>query len=540
VTEYVPPLIPSAPLELNTDLRLHTQRLDLGKAELLTDALILPFTDIEGRLSQLALSTSDIEAKRMRKSMKSYLGRLNANPHIPLKFRLKVLNRFEQELNLFDGEMTAAVLNAHKIGVLLVQEKARSEADYYPVLIDMLANAIELSVKLLRLSLEQYRAQPILATRQFFDLARLGLDVAAASTALPADSAARLYKAVCSHELLRRLDFFAHPPAMQQRIWLELQHHIGVLTPSFLRQGSSATDHTGPLLLTNLNRPNDPAGMQLQLNGPLSFDAIVIPVHAFSQRLEMAAHHATSILHQPSMQKQALHTEHELENTLLGCSAILRALSGEQRHGERGPQVDARIVLHLDAVRAIRDAFSSGDGIEKKRPTTSPRGASNTWRIANLHKDGVCLERVDGGSIPLIVGALVSLHWLLPDDIAPLPFSQEEPRIHLGMVRWIKAVKPGEQRLGIEFIGEGYHLALAVMPGGGRDAEERRTWPVLLRQHQGKRSMILPETGIYRGMTLILSQAGRQAPFKVSIVDEVALNHTRCHIILANTTNVRP
>jgi len=532
----------STPLELQSDLRLHTQRPELGRAELLTDALILPFTDIESRLSQLALSSSELDAKQLRKSMKSYLGRLNANPHIPLKFRLKVLSRFEQELNLFDGEMTAAVLNAHKIGVILVQEKARSEPDYYPVLIDMVANAIELSVKLLRLSLEQYRAQTVLATRQFFDLARLGLDVAAACTDLPKEATTRLFKAICNHELLRKMDFFAHPPAMQQRIWLELQFHVGVLQPQFLRQGvSPAATCTAPLLLTNLNRPNNPASVSLQLTEALAFDAFVIPLAAFTERVEMAVHHAGSILHQPDMQKQVLHTEHELENTMLGCTAILNALNEEPRQDERGSRIDARIVLQLHATKALQQAFAGDDGYGKKEPTQQNR-TNNTWRIANLHADGVCLERVDSGSVPQIVGALVGLHWLLPEVPPDLPFCRENPQQipelkRLGIVRWIKAVKPGEQQLGITFIEDGYLLAQAVMLGGGQDAEARRTWPVLLRRYLGKRSMILPETGIYREMTFMLSQAGRQAPFKVSDVEQAALNYTCCHIVLANTTN---
>lgn len=545
MTDHNPSSPPSSPpLELSAELRLHPQRLELGRAELLTDALILPFTDIEGRLSQLAFSANALEANNLRKSMKSYLGRLNSNPHIPLKFRLKVLNRFEQELDLFDGEMTAAVLNAHKIGVVLVQEKARSAPDYYPVLVDMVANAIELSVKLLRLSLEQYHGQSILATRQFFDLARLGLDVAAASVDLPADSVSRLYKAICNHELLRKLDLFAHTPAMQQRIWLEMQYHVGLLTPCFFRQGSTPPAAcTAPLLLTNLNRPNDPATTCTELNEPPAFDAIMIPAGPFTERLEMAAHHASTVLHQPDMQKQTLHTEHELENTLLGCRAILNALSGEKRsEEERGDRINARVVLQLDAARAIRDAFHSDDGVEKK--LTAAENSDHSWRIANLHTSGLCLERVNAGAIPLIVGALVGLQWLLPEHDAPdLPFDQKNPQCipplkRLGVVSWIKVVKPGEQQIGIAFLAEGYHLAVAVMPGGGSDAEARRTWPVLLRQQERKRIMILPDPGIHRGMIFMLSQGERHAAFKVSDVEEVALNYTRSHIILANTTNI--
>ena len=192
----------SVSLELDTDLRLHPQQLELGTAELLTDALLLPYGNIEKQLKQFAISASENEAEQLRKSMKNFLGRLNANPHIPLSFRMKVLNNFERELELFDGEMTTAVLNAHKIGVDLVQKAARDEPSYYKFLVDMISNAIELAVKLLLMSLEHYRAPAVITTRQLFELARLGLSVAGALDNKLQDKKHRLYKVICNYELL--------------------------------------------------------------------------------------------------------------------------------------------------------------------------------------------------------------------------------------------------------------------------------------------------------------------------------------------------
>jgi len=109
-TEDANRLMETVSFELDTDLRLHPQKLELGKAELLTDALTLPFTDIEKRLSQYVSGSSKDEKILLQKSIKSYLAKLNSNPLIPLHYRLKVLGRFERELELFDAEMTAAVL----------------------------------------------------------------------------------------------------------------------------------------------------------------------------------------------------------------------------------------------------------------------------------------------------------------------------------------------------------------------------------------------------------------------------------------------
>ncbi|MDX8405133.1 MAG: hypothetical protein R8K50_03185 [Mariprofundus sp.] len=530
-------------LELDQPLRLLPQLPDLGTAALLTDALVLPFTDIENRLARLALGTSEADASAIRSSMKAYLGRLNSNAHIPLKFRLKVLSRFEQDLSLFDGEMTAAVLNAHKIAVLLVRDKARDQPSYYQILIDMVANAIELSVNLLRLSLSQYRTQSILATRQFFDLARLGLDVAAGSSQSEATMTARLHLAICNHELLRCMDFFSTTPSMQERIWLELQHHIEVLRACYCPQDSALPgDIDGAVLLINLNRPNNAGTVCLKLNETLPYDAILIPIKIFHDRLQMAADHATHIIEQPSMQKQALHTEQELENTRLGCTQLLRALTAKERVCERKDQAKIRIALQVNAVKAIQKAFAVEDSEWLAPPANQQSEDKMLWHIANLHANGICLERIDSDKTPQIVGALVGLDWLLPEEMPDLPFNQENPKLipkhkYLGIVRWLKIVKHGEQRLGIEFIHDGFQLATAMMQGGGYDAEQIRTWPVLLRLQPGKRSMLLPQTGIYRNMTLMLSLGSKQAHFKVSAVEQAALNYSSCLIVPANATN---
>ncbi|HID36218.1 MAG TPA: hypothetical protein EYP39_02400, partial [Ghiorsea sp.] len=158
---------------LEANLRLHPQQIELGQAEMLTDALLSKFDDLEQRLNTYIAGASGGE--KLRKGMQSYLSRLNANPLIPLHFRLKVLKRFEGQLDLFDAEMTAAILNAHKIGIDMVQKEAQSEAGYYPILVDMISHAIELAGRLMRDGLAEYQSAAIITIRQVFDLMRLGM-----------------------------------------------------------------------------------------------------------------------------------------------------------------------------------------------------------------------------------------------------------------------------------------------------------------------------------------------------------------------------
>ncbi len=515
-------LLETVNFELDTDLRLHPSKLELGKPELLTDALTLPFVDIEKHLARYIAGASEAETELLRKKMKNYLARLNANPLIPLHFRLKVLNRFERELELFDGEMTAAVLNAHKIGIEMVQKAARSQPSYYRVLVDMVANAIELAVKLLRISLEQYQAPAVIATRQVFDLARLGLSVV---PVLGEDALAereRVQKAVANHELLRCMDMYGKSHAEQKMCWEELQHHVGVLRPMFLRKGSKRPEiKDSTILVTNTLKPNAPAEVMESLPDPLIYDAIVIPLDEFVDRIVTAVNRVENVLLNIDAQKRDLHTEESLYTTLTGGNAILDALREKQRKAERKDTAGARVILEWDAAKAIKEAYTALV-MSDYEYAPSKAQSEQAWSVVNLSNHGVGLERVHFEGFPTGVGTLVGLSWI-PHEGEPM----------LGFIRWIKEPKPGEQRMGIEFIRERYKLVKGALIGGGDDLTAHRSWPILIKPGKKHHLALFPDPRIFRNMAFVVSHEGKSAHFKVQRVIRSGPNYSLCEIVRA-------
>lgn len=514
-------LMESVSFELDTDLRLHPQKLELGKAELLTDALTLPFTDIEKRLAQYIAGSSPAEAESLRKSMKNYLARLNANPLIPLHFRLKVLNRFERELELFDGEMTAAVLNAHKIGVTLVQKAARSQPAYYRILADMVANAIELAVKLLRLSMESYQAPAVIATRQVMDLARLGLSVAPVLKEDALSERDRLYRAVANFELLRMLDFYGKSHAEQKMTWEELQNHVVVLRPQYVRKGDTPPSfEDSTLLVTNMAKPNDPARVMNSLPDSLAYDVIVIPMDTFVERLVTAINRVESILKSQEEQRHDLITEESLHRTIVGGNALLDALRMKERSAERIEQQGTRIIIEWDIAKSFVEAHSA---LVMSEYEYAPSQADTdvAWSVTNLSNTGVGLERMSFEPIDLSVGAMIGLSWI-PHHGEPM----------LGFIRWIKQPKPGEQRMGIEFFNEKFRLVKGGLIGsGGDELTEKRAWPILLRPTKKGTIAIFPDARIYRNMTFAIAHEGERIHLKVSRIIRSGVNFTICQVV---------
>ena len=507
--------------ELDTDLRLHPQKLELGKAELLTDALTLPFMDIEKRLNQFVVSASDSDKLILQKSMKAYLAKLNANPLIPLNFRLKVLSNFERELELFDSEMTAAVLNAHKIGVDLVQKAARSEPSYYRILVDMISNALELAVKMLRIGFEKHRPPAVLTNRQAFDLMRLGLSVLPALPENTVKERERLQKVVSNHEFLRMLDFYGKSEAEQKMTWQELQHHVGTLEPKLVRKGEAAPELPDETyMVTNLIRPNDAAKIAARIPDQSLADMIIIPLDKFVDRMVTAINRVEAVI-QSADKKHELFTEEALHTTIMGGNAILNTLREQQRAGDRQGCAGVRLVLEWDAKKAFREAFSSVV-LNDYEYAPSQRGINRpTWAAVDISRQGVGLEKVGEEPFRPAVGAMVGLGWI-PHNNQPL----------IGTIRWIKEPKSGELQMGIKFLQQDLKLYKGTLLGqkSGDDINQVRSWPVLIKPGNPYHTAIFPDSKVYKNMTFMLSDEGKGAHFKVAKVMKTGPNFSFCKI----------
>ncbi|NWF35692.1 hypothetical protein [Mariprofundus sp. KV] len=506
------------PLSLDTELRLHPQRLNLGKAELLTDAITLPFTDIEGKLNAYAINSSEAERKQLTANMKSYLGRLNANPLIPISFRMKVLNRFEQELNLFDGEMTAAVLNAHKIAIDLVQSEARKESRYYAPLVEMIGNAVELAVKILQLTLEQYRATPVIATRQFFELARLGLDVAAALDEQLKPKARQLITAICRHELLRAIDFFSKTVAQQHMIARELEYHINQLQAHYCRQQSQLPVSAGKAcLLTNMSRPNDPPTLMQAIQGSLPFDAIIIPVDVLIQRLHRAVAHIESLHENRDRQRNELHTEEAMLTTQVGGHAILDALTTHPQRRQRISSPNTHVIFEWNSLRSF---------LQKAAQQSEADQTDQQWHLIDSTDVGICVERLNGDEQRSdAVGSMVGISWF-PDSGQP----------KLGFVRWMKQSRSGEQRLGIELYRQPVKMVQASIESGSNAMNAKRSWPLLILPAKGSLTAWFPENRVYRNMVFVIRNGDESIHFKIKEIVESGPNYCRCTVVRARTS----
>ncbi|MDX8411515.1 MAG: hypothetical protein R8K46_06585 [Mariprofundaceae bacterium] len=518
-------LLETVSFELDTNLRLHPQKLNLGKTELLTDAVTLPFVDIEKRLSSYVTSSSPQETEELRRGMKAYLARLNSNPLLPLHFRLKVLQRFQRELVLFDTELTAAILNAHKLAVEMVQKAAKTQTHLYRILVSMVADALEVAEQVLRQGLKNHRPQAVIAVRQVMDISRLGLAVVPLLPDNAMGERVRLYRCVSLYEMVRKLDFFSKSGSEQRMIMKELEHHIGALKPILWRKNDPAPQISdNSLLLTFMARPHDAPIVASSLPTESPSDLIIIPLDKFLDRLVTAVNRMETVLNNSEMQKHDLHTEEELQATIRGGSAILDALHHRKRATSRKELPGAKAAIEWRADKAILDAYSILNFSDYEYAPHESLLAE-AWSLVDISDSGVQLERVSFQMPTMeIVDRIIGLYWMPMMDAK-----------RLGYVRWVKEIKPGEHRMGVEFFRPHVHLGKGALLGYA-DPREARHWPLLLERRKDGLNIWFPDLRIMKGSTFSLTlKDGDPIHLKVSEVLHTGANYIQCLAVHAES-----
>ncbi len=507
---------------LESNLRLHPQQIELGQAEMLTDALLHRFDDLEQRLNTYISGASGGES--LRKGMQSYLSRLNANPLIPLHFRLKVLKRFEEQLDLFDAEMTAAILNAHKIGIDMVQKEAQSEPAYYRILVDMVSHAIELAGMLMRDLLADYQSAGVITVRQVFDLMRLGMVVL---PELPSGSDAekkRLYVAILRYEMLRNLDFFSLTKEEQVMVMDELKHHIASMVPHYLAKGTvkSAEVQGYSLLVTNLSRPHDTAKVFPFPPNTKTSDYIIVPLDDFLDKLVTSIDRAEKVINDPLLQSKDIQIETSLKTTVIGGNAILDALRTKSRSVERQEYGNAKLAVDWSLKTTMDKAteeVQETTGVLQQHVVDDVNlpATEDTWSVLNISKKGIAIERLSSKLPERGIGYLVGLEWL-PHRGEPV----------YAFIRWIRFPKPGEQQIGLEFYLRQHVPLRAVMLSVG-DTDESRFWSVLATfDESGEHTFLFPDSHIFKGMVFSLGADEYSGYYKVVEILDQGPNYTIC------------
>jgi len=426
-------------LELEKDLRLLPKKMELGKLELLTNSIKLPFDEIQKQLESFGRHPTSRLRDELRREIKRYLGRLNANPLFPLSFRLKVLESFEKHTELFDVELSAQILNAYKIGIQLVQKQALKSPEYWPVLIRLVAKTMELAEVLLFETLRIHHTQHIIALRQSMDLMRLGLLVAQNEGENATHDIQRLHRAVAAHELLRCMDMHAHSDEEQQLIRKELLHFCDRVKPVLYSGGEDMPSELDVYLITATHEPHHLPYKTMKLPEKAGKDVILMPLGTFLEGIKHEIKVAKAASKLPEDERADVISDARMHEVMHGAVHIPRTLQRIKRGHQREIIKGVRVLVDLD----IQSAFASftDSGLCLGGDMLNPAERRGAWSVRNVSDTGMHVEGLIEEPLPVEVGQLVGLRWI-----------EQRLGVNIGFVKWFREEKPGDQHMGIKFL----------------------------------------------------------------------------------------
>ncbi|MDX8408283.1 MAG: hypothetical protein R8L58_07850, partial [Mariprofundaceae bacterium] len=440
---------------------------------------------------------------------------INANPFFPLAFRLKVLAALEKHLDLFDVEITAQVLNAHKIGIQLVQREARQKPEYRAPLINLVANALELAEQLLFDILRQHRAPHVIAMRQALDLMRLGLLIAPTVGEEASEDIHRLNSVVAAHELLRCMDLYARTDEQQRLVRQELKRYAERVAPVLYGSGKPLPSGANVYLVTSTTQPHMPPTKLTRLPDVAESDMLVMPLDAFLAGINRDLNLAKRVVEMGPGKGKLLMTERRFKEISQGTAVIRRSLQSVSRKNARHRVEGVRALLDVHPGEAFDHFSDHGPCLADNMLNDAEK--RQAWSVVNVSETGAALQRMGNNWQDIACGALIGVRWIA-----------ERVGSGLALVRWFRESKPGEQSIGIEFVG-GKLQATRGMLVGDQSAPMSRRCSLLYDPAEPKR-VWFPYAKMETGNKLIYLFEGEGIRCHVAKVLRSGPNFTCCEL----------
>jgi len=442
--------------ELQQDIRIVSKQADNEKHNAIIDILRIQFVDLYKKLDNLTYASTDEERKDISKEIRAWINSLNEAPLIPLSFRLKTLKQIESYLEVLSKDMSGLILRAYKVGIVHIKDKARHDPELYSEIVHVTATALQLAIhQLVDYAMHHYSPTPI-EVHHSLDVAKLGLLVARSAPKTCKNEAIRLKCIVAEHELLRRIDMFAHTSDEKQIIVENLHRYAMFIDSLYVRKGKHIPyKKKGMYLITYLNKPHLKPHRTTNLPKFAADDLIVMYVQGMG-KAAMTDLEKVREAELMASRNGSLNLETELEKSKVVCLAVMNAFKVqkiEKRQNVAKNKVSIGILLGIDA---------SNDNISEKK-------LKKGWVLHNLSSRGAMLQCPIKEGIAIPVRSVLTFYW---------PKEGEHPRY--AIVKWVQATLQGYQRLGVEFIQGTVKPATLHFINVQSAIMNKRDWPALL------------------------------------------------------------
>lgn len=442
----------------------------------------------------------DAPCVALQDEMKDYLKKMNEVEKLPLHFRIRVMDLFQQHYaSYFDSDYVDLALESYHIATqLIVPHLQELNQQFHMALLEVSIASLTLSIRDLRQRFKKHRA---VCKKNLTIIYALTDQIFQVITHLEAENKERIevFKTcLCWHEFFLRMDFFSKDEDEQDQVIAVLARYIDQVHVSFYESGEMLPQQLDsdvhklylqvfpayPELLPQLAMKFEKQETQI--------DVIILDLTKFFDCICIA-----------TMDKGS-------ETTIQrGCELIRRTLLSRMRKDVRRGSSDSDVILDVSISKAfIHKLFS-----EVKHVHTEE--LPDTWSVIDYSRSGVSLKSTTHTKRleKLTIGHLVGLRWI---------GGLKDMGYQLGFVRWYKHTDT-EDMIGIEFFKRAYYMKPALRKNNKRT--------IMLQEKKDSHVVWLPHANVVVGDKLSLQQRDGMKKVQIKEVLSAGDNYSRVHIM---------
>ena len=482
------------------DSLAHCTGLDAGDPRKLSNKIEVLFKMTERHLSEVdGCFVDNKQCQALREEMKDYLRKINEVESLPLHFRIRVMDIFQQHYaSFFDSEYVTLALKSYQIASrLMVQKLFETGNEFHLALMEITIASLTMSIRDLRTKFKKYQTIDRQNPRIVYEL----VDHVFQSLTLLANvnsERVQVFKTcLCWYEFLLRMDFFSKDGKEQDQVIAVLNKYIHRVDVSFFESGD--------VLPQQLDSDIHKLYLQVFPSYPDLLPQLVMKFESHETQVDTIVLDLTNFFDRICMMvnKHGV-SQHERR----GCEMIRKTLLSRMRKEVRRESPDTDVILDNSITKAFVNKLFS----EIKHVHTEE--LPDTWAVTDYSRSGVSLKSTAHTKRlnKVTIGHLVGLRWI---------GSLKGMGYQLGFVRWYKHTGQ-EEMIGIEFFKIGYYMK----PGW---ADETRT--IVLQEKKDPHVIWLPHVHASIGDTLLLQS--REGDQTVYIKDKLLVgdNYTRVRIV---------
>jgi len=315
--------------------------------------------------------------------------------------------------------------------------------------------------------------------------------------------------------LLRCMDLYARTDEQQRLVRQELKRYAERVVPVLYGRGKQLPRGANVYLVTSTTQLHLPPTKLTRLPDVAESDVLVMPLDAFLAGINRDLKLAKRVVEMGAGKGKLLMTERRFNEISQGTAVIRRSLQSVSRKNARHRIEGIRALLDVQ----LSDAFDhfSGHGPCLTDKMLNDAEKRLAWSVVNVSETGAALQRMGHAWQEIQCGALVGARWI-----------GERVGSGLAVVRWFRESKPGEQSIGIEFVG-GTLQATRGMLVGDQSAPMSRRCSLLYDPAEPKR-VWFPYVKMEVGSKLIYLFEGEGIRCHVAKVLRSGPNFTCCEL----------